>query len=306
MNRIAVQTGGPEELLGTKETYRKIREWGFDAVDVNIDHLLKYRDICEGNIPDVLVRGGEACMELFRPWAEAAKEYGVDNYQAHAPFPSLVYPPESEINGRMIEVLKNMIRGCDRINCRNLIIHPFFLGYDHQLSAEEEWDINLESYSRLIPVAKEYGVTICLENMFSGHRGKIYAACCSDIETACRYIDELNRIAGDRTFGFCLDTGHLLLCGLDPYKAVTKLGSRISAFHIHDNDGWEDAHLAPYMGILDWDRFCAGVRAIGYDKTLSFETFNVWNRVNPEVCSEMMRFIAACGRMFARKISEGA
>ena len=304
MNKIAVQTGGPAEALGLDEAYRMIAEWGFDAVDANIDHLLGYRAIVDGNIPDVLVKGGSECMELFNPWAEAAKKHGIDNYQAHAPFPSLVYPPDSEINARMIEVLKNMLRGCDKMDCRNLIIHPFFLGYDKQLGAKEEWDINIESYSKLIPVAKEYGVTICLENMFTGRRGKMYAACCSDMYETCRYIDELNALAGAKVFGFCLDTGHMLLCALDPYKTVTQLGERISAFHIHDNDGKDDQHLAPYMGVLDWDRFIAGVRAIGYDKTLSFETFNVWNRVDHGVCGDMMRFIAACGRMFARRIAE--
>lgn len=305
MNRIAVQTGGPEERYGIDKTYQKVKEWGFDAVDVNLDHLLPGKDIIAGNIPEVLVRGGTECMELFRPWGEASKHFGIDNYQAHAPFPSLVHPLDSKTNQRMVAVLQNTLRGCNEINCRNLIIHPFFLGYDHRLVPDDEWNINLEYYSRLIPVAKEYGVTICLENMFTRHDGKIYAACCSDIGEATRYIDELNRLAGSRVFGFCLDTGHMLLCGLDPFDTVTRLGDRICAFHLHDNNGWDDQHLAPYMGILDWNRFCDGVRKIGYDKTLSFETFNVWNRMDPSVSDEMMRYIAACGRCFAKKISEG-
>ncbi|MBR4235783.1 MAG: sugar phosphate isomerase/epimerase [Clostridia bacterium] len=301
MNKIAVQTGGIEEHYGVRDAYRMVREWGFDAVDANIDHLLKYSEISHDTIPEVLIKGGRECMELFRPWADAAKEFGVDNYQAHAPFPSYVFGQDG-INERMIEVLKNMIRGCETMNCRNLIIHPFFAGYNDKLSDEDEWDLNVESYSKLIPVAKECGVTVCLENMFSGYRRKIYAACCSDIDVACKYIDTLNSIAGSSdTFGFCLDTGHLLLVGLDIKQAMLKLGSRISAFHIHDNDGWEDQHLAPFMGRLDWNRFAEGLRAIKYDKTLSFETFNVWNQVDAEVMPEMMRFIAACGRMLARK-----
>ena len=51
MNRIAVQTGGPEERLGVDETYRKVKEWGFDAVDANIDHLLGYSTIAHNEIP---------------------------------------------------------------------------------------------------------------------------------------------------------------------------------------------------------------------------------------------------------------
>ncbi|MBO7385936.1 MAG: sugar phosphate isomerase/epimerase, partial [Clostridia bacterium] len=207
MNRIAVQTGGPEERLGVDETYRKVKEWGFDAVDANIDHLLGYSAIAHNEIPEVLVRGGRDCMELFKPWKEGAEETGLENYQAHAPFPSCK-AGNALVNAQMIEVLKNTIRACDYIRCRNLIVHPFVFGYDNRLSDQDEWDYNIERYSQLIPVAKEYGVTVCLENMFSAFKGKMYASCCSEMQTAARYVDELNRIAGSETFGFCLDTGH--------------------------------------------------------------------------------------------------
>ena len=40
MFKIGVQTGGIEELVGIEETYRLVKEAGFDAVDVNLDHLL--------------------------------------------------------------------------------------------------------------------------------------------------------------------------------------------------------------------------------------------------------------------------
>lgn len=301
MIRISVQTGGPEERLGVDETYRKVKEWGFDAVDANIDHLMTGREIRENTIPDILVKGGKDCMELFNPWADAAKKYGIDNYQAHAPFPSYVFPEngDNSVNERMIEVLKNMIRGCDKMNCRNLIIHPFFAPYDHMLTPEEEWNLNIESYAKLIPAAKEYGVTVNLENMFVGFRGKLYAACCSDIAVACKYVDELNALAGADCFGFCLDTGHLLLCGIDVKNAMLMLGSRITAFHVHDNCGSKDEHVAPYSGILDWDRFVEGLREIKFDKTMSFETFNVWNKCRPETMDEVMKYIAKTGRTFA-------
>ena len=144
-------------------------------------------------------------------------------------------------------------------------------------------------------------MTINLENMFMAKRGKIYAACCSDITTACRYVDTLNGIAGGKQFGFCLDTGHLLLVGLDVKNAMIELGDRITAFHVHDNDGAHDQHLAPYMGVLDWNRFVEGLKAIGYNKTMSFETFNIWNVMDEEIAPKMMKFIAECGRTFARR-----
>ena len=301
MNKIAVQTGGAEEAYGIDGAYKIIKECGFDAVDANVDHLLTGRNIRDNAFPQALL-DGQGIKEIFAPWGDAAKKYGIDNFQAHAPFPSYVFGND-ETNKNMILTLENTIRGCDSIDCRNLIIHPFFLGYDKKLSAEEEWDLNIRSYSALITAAKEYGVTICLENMFTSYKGKIYAACCSEIDTACRMIDELNRIAGEKLFGFCLDTGHMLLCGLDSKETVLKLGKRISAFHLHDNDGRDDQHLAPYLGILDWNRLIEGIKEIGFDATLSFETFNVWNVVDTEVMTSMLKFISECGRMFARRIA---
>ena len=115
-------------------------------------------------------------------------------------------------------------------------------------------------------------------------------------------IDALNAIAGERVFGFCLDTGHLLLTGQDPQNAVALLGDRLEALHIHDNNGQEDQHLAPYMGVLDWDRFVAGLRDAGYRKPLSFETFNVIRRFDPALAPYALRLIAETGKMFARRL----
>ena len=194
--------------------------------------------------------------------------------------------------------------GCDYIGCHKLVVRPFFLAYDTQLSREEEWANNIDRYSRLIPAAKKYGVTILLENMFTVYRGKLYTACCSDITAACRYIDTLNEIAGEKLFAFCLDTGHLLITGQDIKETMLQLGHRIEAFHVHDNNGASDQHLAPYMGVMDWNRFVEGLREIGFNQTMSFETFNIWNVMDREIAPEMLRVIAKTGRMFARRAEE--
>ena len=150
MMKIAVQTGGPEERLGVDATYRLVKEAGFDAVDANIDHLVSGRDLHDRKIPEIFLTGSDKeCAERFLPWKEAAEKYGIDNYQAHAPFPSYVYDENSEeYNDQILTMLRRMIMGCDVMNCRNLIIHPFFLGYEQQLDPEKEWEINVDRYSR--------------------------------------------------------------------------------------------------------------------------------------------------------------
>ncbi len=300
MIRIGVQTGGIEEKLGVEETYRLVKEAGFDAVDVNLDHLLTPAEIRQRKHAPVFdCQSDEECLAYFRPWKEAAEKYGIDNFQAHAPFQGYVNDPEYD--EYLLAVLRKTIMGCAYIGCHKLVVHPFFLAYDQQLDPQTEWDLNIQRYSALIPDAKKYGVTILLENMFMGHDGRIYSAICSDITMACRYIDTLNDMAGEKVFAFCLDTGHLLLLGKDVKNAMAELGHRIEAFHVHDNDGLTDQHLAPYMGRLDWNRFVEGLCAIGFDSTMSFETFNIWNRVDHELCPSLLKFIAETGRMFAKR-----
>jgi sugar phosphate isomerase/epimerase len=310
MFKVAVQSGGLEEIYGIDGAYRAIAEAGFDGVDANIDHLMSCGDIIDKKIPPVFATGlsEKEIISHVKPWGDAAKKYGLDNYQAHAPFPSLhtIDTQDGDWNDFLIEMLKKTIICAAAIDCHNLIVHPFLRDYDHQMDREEEWEVNIDRYSRLAKTAQQYGVVINLENMFFGKNGKNYGTVCNDGLLAARYVDALNEAAGAKCFGFCLDTGHALLASKDIKQFMTEMGSRITCFHVHDNDGVNDLHQAPYTGKLDWDRFVEGLRAIGFDKTLSFETFNVCRTVAPELIPEALKYIAACGRLFDRRASEKA
>ena len=302
--KIAVQTGGISERLGCDETYRIVKEAGFDGVDVNLDHLFGGHEIRAKARSAIFDGPEEDMLASCDRFKLAAEKYGIDNYQAHALFPTVLPfdPNHPDYNEYLISCLKKTIQCTAYIGCKRLVVHPFFFkSAAGKLDPEEEWNLNIESYSKLIGTAKKYDVIICLENMFDSYKGKIYEACCSDIPTACRYIDTLNSIAGERRFAFCLDTGHNLLVGKNIYNSMVELGDRIEVFHVHDNDGSRDQHLAPYMGVLNWDNFVAGLAAIGFNKTLSFETFNIWNVVDNELCPDLMKFIARTGRVFAAR-----
>ena len=308
MLKIGVQTGGLDDRFGVDEAYRMIAEAGFDAVDANLDHFMSGRAILKDFILPEPFRPGldeRDMLEFFKPYRDAAKKYGLDNYQAHAPFPSFhVTEDLPEWNDALLEMLRKTLIGCASIGCRNLVIHPFFMDYDHRLTREQEWELNISRYSALAATARQYGITINLENMFVRHSGKLYAACCNNGQTAAAYVDELNRLAGARCFGFCLDTGHALLVGLDILEFMRDLGKRITCFHIHDNDGRDDLHEAPYTGQLDWNRFVQGLAETGFGGTLCFETHRAVLKVDPALIPETLNYIAACGRLFARRAEE--
>ena len=303
MRKIGVQTSPVLDTLGIDEGFKLIHEAGFDCVDFNIDHCMPGSEIKKGEFSGFFDQPMEAILEATRPYKEAAARYGVTFGQAHAPFPTYVHGND-RTNAIVVDALKKCIEMCAYVGCPDIIVHPAFNGYDTRLDPDTEWEINIKLYSELIPVLKKCHVTCDLENMFTGHRGKIYEAICSDFNEAAAYIDELNDIAGEDCFGFCLDTGHALLLGHDIYTAIMQVGDRLKALHIHDNNGLSDQHLAPYMGVLDWDRFVMGIRDVGYQGNLSFETFNACQVFDRELMPEVLKLIAATGRMFARRIDE--
>ncbi len=301
--KIGVQTGGILDRFGLDEGFRIIKEAGFDCVDFNIDHGMAYKSIVNGVCESDFDKSYDEIAESLRPCKEAAAKYGISFYQAHAPFPFYVkdYP---DMNEYLYTVMEKSAFACSQVGCRYLIIHPSFCPYKDKLDYDDEWNINIERYSRLIPALKKYNVIACLENMFTSRDGKIYEAICSDMNEAAAYIDELNEIAHEKRFAFCFDTGHALLVGKDIKSALMAIGDRVEAFHVHDNDGINDQHVSPYTGRLDWQRFIEGVKAIKYDRAMCFETFNTTNKYPKELIPDALKLIARTGRYFAEKISE--
>ena len=204
MLKVGVQSA-PLLDNGIDEGFKLIHEAGFDCIDFNIDVFLPGGKIIRGELDSIYDQSDDEIREFFRPYKEAAEKYGVSFYQAHAPFPSWV-KDQPVTNEHMIQVLEKCIMVCEYLNCGYLIVHPFFASYDGTLEAQEEWDLNIRQYGSLIPACKKHHVTVCLENMFTGRHGKVYAAICQNPDEACRYIDTLNEMAGEKCFAFCLDT----------------------------------------------------------------------------------------------------
>lgn len=90
----------------------------------------------------------------------------------------------------------------------------------------------------------ELGIPVALENL---------ALTGADLlETPQELADVL---AAHPAYGFCLDVGHALVQrgtgGCKEYHRL--LGSRLAHFHLHDNDGTQDNHMACGEGKVDWD-----------------------------------------------------
>ena len=106
--------------------------------------------------------------------------------------------------------------------------------------------------------------------------------------------------------GFCFDTGHANLVGIDFESFMGTLGSRLKVLHIHDNDGISDLHQIPFTFTrtrenrpsTDWEGFVRGLRAIDFQGVLSFETAPVLSSFPDEMKGDVLAFIARIGRWF--------
>lgn len=71
-----------------------------------------------------------------------------------------------------------------------------------------------------------------------------------------------------------IDTGHAHMEGLDMLEIQKVLGSRLKAYHVHDNAGNADSHLRFMSGVeggIDWQKFVDGVMTYTPDATITFE-----------------------------------
>lgn len=283
------------------------KECGIEAIDFNIDLVINTYEYVKGKQYPFCDKPIEEFVESFSAMKAAAEKYGIKFSQMHAPFPTWFedMPEQTEY---LLGVVEKCMAVCAYVDCPAIVVHPYNSG-----CKKKDVEINLDMYRRLMPAAKRYGVKICLENLFSIGKSRLTEGICTHAEDACYLIDLLNEEAGEDVFGFCLDVGHANVMGKNLRQYINTLGKRLTVLHIHDNDGRGDKHMLPYTQATDlwgehlatdWEGFLAGLRDIGYEGNICFETFRAVDQMPREVETEILKLITAIGRYFRSRIEE--
>lgn len=233
--------------------------------------------------------------------------------QMHMPYPVYVPAGSKELNDYLWnEVAPKSMALCAFLECPYIVIHGFklarFLG-----SEEKEWEQTERFIHSIAPYAKDMGITICIENLYESVGGHLVEGPCCDAVKAVERIDRINDTYHAEVLGFCFDTGHANLVGLDMERFITGLGHRVKVLHIHDNDGVMDLHQIPFTftktrenkASTDWDGFVRGLKNIRYDRVLNFETAPVLSAFPEEMKQDALAFIAKVGEYFSGKITAG-
>lgn len=148
-----------------------------------------------------------------------------------------------------VAILTEMIRLAGEFGPKKLVLHP-----SSEPIADSDRAQRLrcakESIGKLLPVAKEIGAQLCIENLPRTCLG--------------RTSDEMRYLIEDYPeVMVCFDSNHLLI--EDHASFFRNVGERIGTIHASDYDMSDERHWMPGQGIINWPIFLTSLMHYGYE-----------------------------------------
>ena len=290
--KIGLITENFQQHYECGEIFHKLKQIGYDGVDYTLS--LAY------NKPEeIFSKPRSEWTKHYKHIAEEMKNNDIVAFQPHATFPT-DFDGAKCLTDYTLDQFRKEIEAAAILNSPYIVIHPINIAV-REKNKQQDFEVNMDAFGKLLPVLEEFGVTLGVENMFTWDnlRRCNCPTGCSSAEDMIRYIDSMK----SEHFKACLDTGHMLINCFSPAEAVRKLGKRLKLLHVHDNYGLFDNHNAPGQGSIDWHDFAAALKETGYDGAFCMETsFSAVMRLSTELGWEYAKYAYAA----AKKIVEMA
>jgi len=185
----------------------------------------------------------------------------------HAPFMDLVSgSPDERINQVGRERYMQAIHIAAELGAKHLVAHANFIGLLHQPAYREGWHRrNVTFWSAISDYAKEFDVTICLENMW---------------EFSPTIIPDLLAEVNHPNLRACLDIGHSHLYSAPEYTLqnwISAAAPWLVHTHMNNNNGRIDIHQALDApdGVLNYHEVLKQIHAMAHPPHIVLEMDNV-------------------------------
>lgn len=208
------------------------------------------------------------------------------------------------LNDLLKTLAEESIRLCGAVKCEYLIVRPLVAG----IESDQLWSVNRDFYLHLSELAKEQHVKILLENQCKNVSGHMVRGICADYGEAAAWVDQLNELAGEERFGFCLNVGTCMLYGQNMYDMVAGLGERLKVVILRECDDDNEKSWLPFSvtqsGPPDtkWLNLIRGLRAIAFDGSLVIEMGDTAGAFSPILRPQLMALAKAVGDYFEWQI----
>lgn len=165
--------------------------------------------------------------------------------------------PEPEVRAMGLSALQEAIRDSKKFGSSSILLVPAVV--NAQMPYDAAWKFSQEEIRKALPLARENGVTIAVENVWNSFL-------LSPLEAA-RYVDDFN----DPLVAFHFDIGNVINFGY-PDQWIRILGKRIVKLHIkdfsrkkRDAEGlWKGFDVQLGEGDAGWPSVMKALDDIGY------------------------------------------
>jgi len=167
--------------------------------------------------------------------------------------------PFESLRRAAVEELKLCLKAFATLGAAWMNLHPDSKAplHDRKFVIEK----NIETIRELLPLAREVGVGLMIENLPGGF---------NTVGQLSELLDPLPEL------GLHLDIGHanLLVDHNTTDELLAAYGTRLQHVHLHDNKGGSaDLHLPLGSGTVDSAHYIRSLQSAGYDETITLEVF---------------------------------
>ena len=261
--------------VGEEESYRLIKEAGFDGVDLQC---------IDKKSSDILLNHHREEAQNTRQLLE---KHGLICNLAHAPFKNMYYGMKFDLSEPIYKEVVNSIEYAAIVGAKMVVVHGIRtpLGPHSRQSLE----YNCEFFRSLAPYAKQFGIKIALENVFGTLPDSFH-------------MGETLRILDDPCFVGLLDVGHTLLA--ENFIRDLPPGT-IKGLHVHDLHGTvvgKDDHTLPGLGVHNWDEILKAFAEVGYDGDFNFEVHGFLKHFDVDHLPTALKLAELVGRRCIERI----
>lgn len=206
--------------------------------------------------------------DMWESFLTELTAHGHNGFSIHAPFAFVDISADCN-ETKLFDTLRRPFDLYHKYDGEFYVLHTY--GGLASRNTEQERAACLErSFERMYKfneICKAEGVRLGAENLCDGNP-PLYSE--ERFLQLFRDIPDLNCV---------LDIGHALVTKLDIAKVQRELGSRICAYHLHNNDGVSDSHERLRLGVMDWETFAQNCKkytpdAVGVLEYLKYQNLD--------------------------------
>ena len=176
---------------------------------------------------------------------------GLEVWSVHLPFSGTldISVLDDQAREKNVETMTKMIRLAGEFKPSKLVLHPSSEPISEGDRAKRLQNAK-ESIGKLLPIVREIGAQLCIENLPRTCLGRTS----SDILYLIQDYPEVM---------VCFDSNHLLIENHNDF--FRNVGNRIGTTHASDYDKVDERHWMPGQGVINWPSFMTNLLHYDYD-----------------------------------------